>query len=81
MSQRDDMTPDDLRSRIEELGRTIELRDRLSRLEERARRGPGLGSPAAMRTKQPTTSIGAGVGDDWDRVRHEFLRLGNYEAL
>jgi hypothetical protein len=80
MSQRDDLTPDALRARIEELSRTIELRDRLARLEEQVRRGPGLGSPSAMRTKTPPPG-GAGGGGYREELRREFIRTGGYEPL
>lgn len=81
MSQHDDMTPDALRARIEELGRTIELRGRLAQLEERARRGPGLGSPAAMPTKQPPRPIAGGGGSYAEDLRRQFIRAGNYEPM
>jgi hypothetical protein len=70
----------ELEARIAELEASVKLREKLDRLEDRARRGPGLGSPQAMRTKAPPRAIGGG-GGDWDRLRSEWIRAGNYEPL
>jgi hypothetical protein len=71
----------ELEARIARLDETIRLRERLDRLEGRARRGPGHGSPAAMRFREPPRPIAGSGGDDWERVREEFQRLGQYEKM
>jgi hypothetical protein len=72
---------DTLRQKVAELEATAQLRARVEQLSARIARGTSPGSPAAMRVKEPPRPIAGSGGDDWDRVREEFIRRGDYEAL
>jgi hypothetical protein len=72
---------DALRRKVAELESEAKLRDQVARLETRIRGGISPGSPAAMRVKEPPRAIAGSGMDDWDRVRHEFIRLCHYEQL
>jgi hypothetical protein len=72
---------DALRQKVAELESEAKLRDQVARLETRIRGGISPGSPQAMRVKEPPRPIAGGGGDDWERVRDEFQRLGQYEKM
>jgi hypothetical protein len=72
---------DTLRQKVAELEATAQLRARVEQLSARIARGPSPGSPAAMRVKEPPRPIAGGGGDDWERVREQWIRQGGYESL